>query len=359
MTIDSVGADGRSYIAVKLADPAESGVFTISMNGEAIHSDTINPLGPPSVSVVTEDCDVYTFDIETPCDIRGMTLDSALSENVSYEVEEGATPTSARVTLRLNDREKPGRFALRANNRLVIADTMTGVNHVGVPWVITEGSVHIYPEPACDSVTFEIVNRGTRPVVIESARAMRGVEFTVPEDQFPLIIPPNYEKQTLKICCTFPQGLKPDSVIRDSIIIELPCVDMKCLVWAKRSTIDSGRAEDTCGTTIGLRSASLSKPLVRSYPPVVDGESMSATLRFEQIIPANAPPAIIDGALHDLFGMRIRGAEIVGAMRREEPDYSVESGTLRLDLRDSPQGYYIIAITTPDGIVSYPITIVR
>jgi hypothetical protein len=359
MTIDSVAPGGVTHVTMRLADPTKSGVFSLSVNGAATFSDRIDSIPAPVVSVVSDDCDRYSFDLATPCDLSGIKLDSALSENVSFQVQPGGTSSSARVTLNLNDREKPGTFALRVNDRIVLSDTMTGVNHLSVPWAEKHGWVQVYPDLVCDTLSFTITNQGQRPVVIESARALKNVEFTVPDDQFPLVIPPNYGSDTLKICFNLPKNLDTGVIINDSIIVQLPCVDIKTHIWAKRSVIDTAVGPDDCGTMIGLRSVKLSKPLVRSYPPVVDQQSTSATLRFEQIIPLDIEPAIITGALYDIFGTRIKDAEIINAARRDETDYSVENGTFELDLRNCPQGYYIVAITTPEGVVSYPISIVR
>lgn len=259
----------------------------------------------------------------------------------SYQWSNGSTDPSITVgaagvyTVTVTD--EFGCIGTSAGTTVVVLNTR---NKVGVEITSADNAIVVPEHPvgqmACTDV--RITNRSeTEDLVIREPALLGNVFCSVPQHQFPIVIPP-LEQRTLQVCC----AAIDSGLVRDTLVIPDTCSPTIVGVRSRGTTIlYNGSSRCDVPTQTIVYRAGTAHHLSAPYP-------MPADAAFELQI---APMAPARGILIDALGGIAATAEIW-----EGADH----GTLRFATQTLPPGRYLVVVELDGaGVRSFPVSVVR
>jgi len=323
--------------------PSISKYFQISYSDNPSHTSFTQ--SPPTIN-----CSNYSFDISNSCAIYSIILDSSISRNVTMFFYPPLPAPLSHVTLQLIDPNKDGIFTLRVNNNRIIHDTIqpsTKFNLAGT----SLGTPPISLANGCDSIIIHNTDKSI-PLILNTIYLRHNTTFSIPPSQLPLTIPPNSSK-ALRICV----AQNSSEIRNDTLVISDECEEISVPLTSLPLPIWSGEGTN-CQTLLNFRQASNQKIIVKN-PPRVDATLSLITIPIEYYTPNGTEPSAVKCSLYNIAGNSVRDGECLMHSIDINSRYAIQRSVIQISTHGCPSGFYVIMISSPDEILSYPIIISR
>ncbi|TAE25299.1 MAG: T9SS C-terminal target domain-containing protein [Candidatus Kapaibacterium sp.] len=279
---------------------------------------------PPTIASTVDNCArlVSLRIADSEPYLSGVRTVQALGQliNCTLQIDPITSANAQDVRARLNilNPRRDAIYALQvidsAGNERVVRDTVQGFTLELVPALPPAaqtgafGAIEI-TRLECQTLTYR--NVGTKPFVIERLTPRRNLWFSIPESQFPFIVPPNGATRQLTLC--FSPLVQQQ--YRDSLVIDAFCVqDVLPLSGEGKPLLrlDTGRCEVVIRLT--TNSAPRSYFMEQNFPnPSANFTSFNLGLAESSLVKIsifNALGTLIDTPLHGILSKGVHDVQV-------------------------------------------------
>lgn len=251
----------------------------------------------------------------------------------------------AKFTVDLIDPNKDGIYAIKVidnkNNELLLIDTIQGRTLIASYTDGIENNFGLIPiaHQVCRSIKFS--NTGILPYSIDRAILNSGIDYSIPQSQFPTIILPS-ESKDIMVCFSSANSIKP--ILTDSLRVILDCysltIPLKSEVEALTNTKDS-----KCGQPIKLTLTKTVSELILEEI-TMDEENGSGKIIFALPKQTHAKLVVFDA---------------IGSIKQVLLDEQMPQGIFELNINtiDYESGVYFINLYDEDKILTRKLLINR
>ncbi len=348
MTVDSTNADSVKRVTVRLIATDSTGSYTVLINGKRVVAGTLNPLAATVVTDERSACRQYEFTISSPCDVTSIAIDPAFSTNVELAADPPPPAQAVRVRIRLVDSTRDGRFLARDGSGAVY----TGfIERTGLPFVVNAptGPLTI-GQATCDTIA--VTNPySSRTITLANAHLLGNQDFSIPPSQLPMTLAPG-ETRRLLVC----YNPTPNGRTADTLMIDAEC-DVALIALSGPAVPAFYGTGTNCGATIGFRPASATKRMVVASAPTLDPASMRLRIEVAAYGPADGLAPLDAPVVYNLAGQPTVSMLATAERASASGTLASRHRTFQANLAGVPSGWYVVVVSTPEGPISFPITI--
>ncbi|TAL70008.1 MAG: hypothetical protein EPN82_05175 [Bacteroidetes bacterium] len=308
---------------------------------------------PPYSSDGRLDCENFYFTVTDPNFIDRIEL-TGFNQNVTITIIETLPDSVVHVVVSLIDRKKTGFFEVTCySNKTGLSDRIMGKidGKSSVLKVLTPLDSGVIIVGITDSGVLKCIkvlihNTDSEEFVLDYARLDTNIEFSIPQAQLPLTIPPGDTAEL--VICYLPSSLEEQS---DTLTLGDLCDTLRIPVIAQGDTaFYSGKGR--CGTLLNGKTLTPGSMIKVGYPvPNPGSNEVSIIVSGSNGLPGRC-------YLIDLRGELIQEAEKVNSVSGTDEDEK-KSIEYNINLNNVSTGVYFIIVETIEGKRIFPYFVMK